>query len=123
MAARILIVEDNHANMELMGYLLQAGGYEVLGAHDGIEGIAIAERERPALVICDVNLPRLDGYDLLRYLKEHPGLHTIPCIAVTALAMVGDRERMLDAGFDGYISKPIDPETFVGSIEQFLSDR
>jgi len=123
LAARILIVEDNNASMELMGYLLQAGGYEFLSARDGMEAIAIAERERPALVLCDVDLPRLDGYDVLRYLKEHPALHAIPCIAVTALAMIGDRERMLDAGFDGYISKPIAPETFIGSIVQFLSDR
>jgi len=123
LAARILIVEDNHAHKLIAAYLLQASGYEFMGAHDGMEAIAIAERERPALVLCDVDLPRLDGYDVLRYLKEHPTLHAVPCIAVTALAMIGDRERMLDAGFDGYISKPIVPETFIGSIVQFLSDR
>lgn len=120
MAARILVVEDNPANMELMGYLLQAGGHELLFAHDGQEGIEIAERERPAAIVCDINLPRLDGYGILQRLKEHPDLKHIPCIAVTALAMAGDREKLLDAGFDGYISKPLDPETFVGSIESFL---
>ena len=122
MAARILVVEDNPANMELMGYLLQAGGHDLLCAHDGQEGIDLAEREHPEIVICDINLPRLDGYSVLHRMREHPDLKNIPCIAVTALAMVGDREKLLDAGFDGYISKPIDPETFVGCIESFLPD-
>lgn len=120
MAARILVVEDNPASMELMGYLLQAAGYELLFAHDGREAIEIAERERPAAIVCDINLPRLDGYGILHHVKEHSGLKHIPCIAVTALAMVGDREKLLNAGFDGYISKPLAPETFVGDIEGFL---
>lgn len=107
--------------MELMGYLLQAGGHHLLFAHDRLEGIDIAEREHPALVICDINLPRLDGYGVLRHLKAHPVLKDIPCIAVTALAMTGDKEKLLDAGFDGYISKPIDPETFVNSIEAYVT--
>lgn len=120
MAARILVVEDNPASMELMGYLLQAAGHELLFAHDGREAIEIAERERPAAIVCDINLPRLDGYGILHHIKEHSGLKHIPCIAVTALAMVGDREKLLDAGFDGYISKPLAPETFVSDIEGFL---
>jgi CheY-like chemotaxis protein len=121
LAARILVVEDNPANMELMGYLLQAGGHELVFAHDGEEGVKTAERECPAIILCDINLPRLDGYGVLHRLKENPALKDIPCIAVTALAMVGDREKLLEAGFDGYISKPIEPETFVGSIEAFLA--
>lgn len=121
MAARILLIEDNPANMELMGYLLQATGHDLLFAHDGQEGIDIAFREHPAAVLCDINLPRLDGYGILHHLKEHPILKDVPCIAVTALAMVGDREKLLEAGFDGYISKPIEPETFVSSIESFLA--
>ncbi|HEX7650496.1 MAG TPA: response regulator [Noviherbaspirillum sp.] len=120
MAARILVVEDNPASMELMGYLLQAAGHELLFAHDGREAIEIAERERPAAIVCDINLPRLDGYGILHHIKEHSDLKHTPCIAVTALAMVGDREKLLDAGFDGYISKPLDPETFVDNIEGFL---
>ena len=123
MAARILVVEDNPANMELMGYLLQTGGHDLLYAHDGVEGIAVAEREHPTIVICDINLPRLDGYGVLRHLKARPELKDIPCIAVTALAMTGDREKLLDAGFDGYISKPIDPEIFVDSIEAYFAAR
>jgi CheY-like chemotaxis protein len=121
LAARILVVEDNPANMELMGYLLQAGGHQLVFAHDGEEGVKTAERECPAIILCDINLPRLDGYGVLHRLKENPALKDIPCIAVTALAMVGDREKLLEAGFDGYISKPIEPETFVGSIEAFLA--
>lgn len=120
MAARILVVEDNPANMELMGYLLQAAGHELLFAHDGREGLEIAAREHPDAIICDINLPRMDGYGVLRKLKENPELKDIPCIAVTALAMVGDREKLLGAGFDGYISKPIDPENFAAGIESYV---
>jgi len=116
---RILVIEDNPANMELMTYLLRAYGYALLTAVDGESGLETAAREAPDLIICDVHLPRLDGYAVVRILKRHPVLRNIPAIAVTALAMVGDREKLLDAGFDGYISKPIDPETFIGEIAKF----
>lgn len=120
MTARILVIEDNPANMELMVYLLKAFGHKALPAHDGEEGIAVACKELPDLVICDVHLPRLDGYGVVQFLKNHPRLQSVPIIAVTALAMVGDREKLLDAGFDDYIGKPIDPETFVHLIEHSL---
>ncbi|AKU21758.1 EAL domain-containing protein [Massilia sp. MB5] len=120
MSARILIIEDNPTNMELMVYLLRAFGYTPLMAHDGEEGVAAARRERPDLIICDVHLPKLDGYGVVAELKQDPELCTIPALAVTALAMVGDRERLLAAGFDGYIGKPIEPDTFVSQIESFL---
>ncbi|NVE00526.1 EAL domain-containing protein [Massilia sp. BJB1822] len=120
MSARILIIEDNPTNMELMVYLLRAFGYTPLMAHDGEEGVAAAQRERPDLIICDVHLPKLDGYGVVAELKQDPVLCTIPALAVTALAMVGDRERLLAAGFDGYIGKPIEPDTFVSQIESFL---
>ncbi|WP_256077596.1 EAL domain-containing protein [Massilia sp. YIM B04103] len=120
MSARILIIEDNPTNMELMVYLLRAFGYTPLMAHDGEEGVAAARRERPDLIICDVHLPKLDGYGVVAELKLDPALSTIPALAVTALAMVGDRERLLAAGFDGYIGKPIEPDTFVSQIESFL---
>lgn len=122
MSARILIIEDNPANMELMVYLLKAFGHAPLFAHDGMEGIEAARRDLPDLIICDVNLPKMDGYGVVRNLKSHPALRAIPVIAVTALAMVGDREKLLDAGFDGYIGKPIEPETFVGQVEKFMRD-
>jgi diguanylate cyclase (GGDEF)-like protein/PAS domain S-box-containing protein len=119
-SARILIIEDNPTNMELMVYLLNAFGYTPLMAHDGEEGVATARRELPDLIICDVHLPKLDGYGVVAQLKQDPALRPIPALAVTALAMVGDRERLLAAGFDGYIGKPIEPDTFVTQIESFL---
>ena len=120
MPTRILVIEDNPANMELMTYLLKAYGYEVLAANDGETGLNTAITEQPDLIICDVHLPQLDGYGVVRVLKRHPVLHAIPAIAVTALAMAGDRDKLLDAGFDGYISKPIEPETFIAEIARFL---
>ena len=118
--ARILVIEDNPDNLELMVDLLEAFGYAPLTASDGEEGYDAALAQRPDLVICDVHLPKLDGYGVVRQLKDDSALRTIPVLAVTALAMVGDRDRMLAAGFDGYISKPIEPGTFVGEIETFL---
>ncbi|WUR15081.1 EAL domain-containing protein [[Empedobacter] haloabium] len=120
MSARILIIEDNPTNMELMVYLLRAFGYTPLSASDGEEGVAVARRERPDLIICDVHLPKLDGYGVVAALKADAGTRAIPALAVTALAMVGDRERLLAAGFDGYIGKPIEPDSFVTQIESFL---
>lgn len=120
MAARILVIEDNKANLDLMVYLLQAFGHTPLIAQDGEEGLAAVRWEAPDLIICDVQLPKLDGYEVARWLKSHPTLWTIPLVAVTAFAMVGDRDKMLAAGFDGYLAKPISPETFVGEVEGFL---
>lgn len=118
--ARILIIEDNPANMELMAYLLKAHGHVPLPARDGREGVARACDETPDAIICDVHLPKLDGYGVIAFLKNHPSLRIVPTVAVTALAMVGDREKLLASGFDGYISKPIDPMAFVPLIESFL---
>jgi two-component system cell cycle response regulator len=120
MVARILLIEDNPANLELMGYLLTAYGHALLVAVDGAAGLETVRREAPDLVICDVQLPTLDGCALARRVKATPTLRAIPLVAVTALAMVGDRERVMAAGFDGYIAKPIDPETFVRDVEVFL---
>jgi len=119
--ARILIIEDNAANMELMTYLLKAFGHTVLSARDGAQGIDLARQERPDLIACDIQLPKVNGYEVARQLKATPELAAIPLIAVTALAMVGDREKVLAHGFDGYLTKPIDPTTFVGLLEQHLS--
>jgi len=121
MSARILIIEDNPANLDLMTYLLNAFGYTVLTARDGEDGLEVARQEVPDLIICDVHLPTLDGYEVARWLKSHPQLHRIPLVAVTALAMVGDRSKILASGFDGYIAKPISPETFVQEVEKFFA--
>jgi two-component system cell cycle response regulator len=120
MTARILIIEDNNANLELMRYLLDAFGYEVSVAQDGVGGIARAREEAPDLVLCDVQMPGMDGYEVLRRMRGDPRLARLPVLAVTALAMVGDRDKALAAGFDGYLAKPLDPATFVRQVEAFL---
>ena len=119
--ARILIIEDNPANIELMSFLLSAYGHAPLSAADGPRGVAAARSERPDLIACDVNLPGMDGFAVLAELKGDSALAGVPILAVTALAMTGDREKVLAAGFDGYISKPIEPESFVAELEAFLT--
>jgi two-component system cell cycle response regulator len=116
----VLVVDDNPTNLDLMLYLLKAFGHAPLAAHDGQEGIDIAKRERPDLILMDIHMPGLDGYEAARMLRSDPALRDTPLVAVTALAMVGDREKILEAGFDGYIAKPIDPEAFVGLVDGFL---
>ncbi|HLY97870.1 MAG TPA: response regulator [Candidatus Angelobacter sp.] len=121
MPARILIIEDNPTNMELMLYLLNAFGYEVVTASDGREGIEAALADpSPDLIICDVEMPRLNGYQVAEQLRTTLDLKRIPLVAVTAYAMVGDREKVIAAGFSGYISKPISPDSFMQQIESFL---
>jgi two-component system cell cycle response regulator len=120
MPARILIIEANQANLDLMSYLLRAFGHTLLSAADGQAGLESARREGPDLIICDVQLPGMDGYGVARQLKSDAALRAIPLVAVTALAMVGDREKLLTAGFDGYLAKPIDPENFVQRLDSFL---
>ena len=121
MPGRVLVIEDNATNLDFIAYLLKAFGHTVLPAVDGEEGLSVARRERPDIIICDVQLPGLDGYEVARRLKGDPALRKIPLIAVTAYAMVGDRERLIAAGFNGYIAKPIEPETFVSKIETILN--
>ena len=118
--ARILVIEDNPENLELMRFLLQAFQHEALVARNGEEGLSVAERERPDLILCDIHMPTLDGYGVLARLRRDALLREIPCVAVTALAMLGDQSKILDAGFDGYISKPIDPEKFVAEVDTYL---
>jgi len=120
-ATRILIIEDNQTNMELMVYLLTAFGYEMLTAQDGSEGVERAVRDRPDLIICDLQMPGFNGFQVAQELKGRAELQGIPLIAVTAYAMVGDRDKVLKAGFDGYLAKPIYPEMFVKQIEGFLN--
>ena len=120
MAKRILIIEDNPQNLELMTYLLRAFGYVTVSAADGMAGIEMVRREKIDIIICDVHLPKMDGYQVAQMLKRDPMYRRIPLVAVTALAMVGDREKVLAAGFDGYIGKPIAPEKFVGQVESFF---
>ena len=118
--ARILIIEDNPANMQLMTYLLRAFGHDTFEARDGKAGLAIAKQELADLILCDLQMPGIDGYEVARILRLDPKLNMISLVAVTAYAMAGDREKVLAAGFNGYISKPINPELFLGQVEAFL---
>jgi len=120
MPARILVIEDNDENLELMTYLLQAFGHSTVTARDGVEGLDAARREAPDLILCDLQMPRLDGFGVARELRRDARFAQTPLVAVTAFAMRDDRERVLAAGFDGYITKPIVPEEFVGQVEAFL---
>jgi CheY-like chemotaxis protein len=121
MRYRILVIEDNPTNMELMTYLLNAFGHTTIAARDGEEGVEAALRDSPDLILCDLSLPKLDGFGVARRLRAEPSLRAVPLIAVTASAMVGDRDKVIASGFDGYISKPIAPETFVAEVESYLS--
>jgi len=118
--ARVLVIEDNPASMDLMVYLLKAFGHSPLVARDGLEGIEAA-RSEPDLILCDIQLPGADGHEVCRQLKNDPAVRHIVLLAVTAYAMVGDREKLLAEGFDGYLSKPINPQTFIDQLSPYLS--
>ena len=120
MAAHILIVEDNPQSLELMSYLLQASGYAVHAAQSGAQAMVLARTVPIDLVLLDLQLPDIDGYHVLRDLRAEHRIATTKIIAVTAVAMVGDRERTLNAGFDHYVPKPINPRTFVSEVEAWL---
>jgi signal transduction histidine kinase/CheY-like chemotaxis protein len=118
--AKILHVEDNPENRMLVRAILEAEGYVIIDAEDGLTGIEAAIREEPALILLDVNLPAVDGYEVVSIIKSFPAFATTPVIAVTAYAMEGDRQRTLVAGCDGYIQKPIDVDTFPRQVAEFL---
>ena len=118
---RILVVEDNDMNMQLVEFLLDEGGYAIIKAPSGEEAMAIARGgEQVDLILMDIHLPGIDGLSVVRELKGDPRTRAIPILALTAHAMRGDKDRFLQAGCDGYISKPIDVKTFLGSIEPFV---
>jgi CheY-like chemotaxis protein len=119
--ARVLVVEDQAENLDLMVYLLTAFGHEALVARNGAEGMSVVTRERPDLVVMDLQMPVLDGYTAASRIKRDPELSAIPLVAVTAYAMVGEQERIMAAGFDGYLTKPIDPTVFIRELERFLA--
>ncbi len=119
--ARILVVEDNPTNLKLVTYLLSAFGHQPVAAHDGQECLDLLDRDAAFdLILCDIQMPRVSGYDVARTLKAKPHWRHIPLVAVTALAMVGDRDKVMAAGFDGYITKPITAETFIALVEAHL---
>lgn len=122
MISPVLVIEDNEQNLYLTRYLLQAHGYSCLEARDGPAGIALAKSAQPKTILLDIQLPEMSGYEVAMELRKHSALRNVPIIAVTSHAMVGDRERALAAGCDGYIEKPINPETFIEEIKEFLKN-
>ncbi len=123
MKRTILLIEDNEQNLYLATFLLQQNGFTVVPARSGPEGIELAAHLRPDLIILDIQLPLMDGYAVAKALRANPDLKHVPIVAVTSYAMVGDRERVLEAGCNQYIEKPINPETFRSQIEQCLQTR
>jgi CheY-like chemotaxis protein len=120
MSRPILLIEDNEHNRYLLTFLLEKSGYEVVTAADGTTGIELAMEFNPIAVVLDIQLPIVDGYTVARRLRSTPGWDDIPIIAVTSYAMTGDQEMALAAGCNGYIEKPIVPETFIAEIVAFL---
>jgi two-component system cell cycle response regulator DivK len=120
MSKRILYIEDNPDNRLLVRRVLQAEGYTVIEANDGQSGMTVAAEAQPDLILMDINLPEIDGYEVTARLKQLPGISHVPIIAVTANVMKGDREKTLAAGCDGYIQKPIDIDLLPEQIERFL---
>ncbi|MEK6529764.1 MAG: response regulator, partial [candidate division NC10 bacterium] len=116
---KILHVEDNADNRRLVRRLLVAEGYQLLEAEDGLEGIDKAVREEPDLILLDIGLPRFDGYEAAAALRAFPSLATTLIVALTAYTNPGDRERILTAGCNGYIAKPIDVDRFTGVVAEF----
>ena len=116
----ILLIEDNEQNRYLATFLLEKSGYQVISAPDGQEGIAAAKKFLPDLILLDIQLPQMDGHAVARALRKIQSLDNTPIVAVTSYAMVGDREKCLAAGCNGYVEKPINPETFVAEIESFF---
>jgi two-component system cell cycle response regulator DivK len=117
---KVLIVEDNPANMTLATFLLQSAGHTVLGAKDAETGLALARVEQPDLILMDIQLPGMDGLEATALLKSDPSTRAIPVIALTALAMKGDEQRILAAGCDGYIAKPLAYKEFLATISAQL---
>lgn len=118
--ARILVIEDNATNVALISYLLTAAGHRAEISRDGQAGLDAVRRQAPDLVLCDIQLPKLSGFQVAQALRADPALRGLPLVAVTALAMRGDSDKILAAGFDGYIAKPIQPETLAAQVEAYL---
>ena len=120
MSASILIIEDDGPSLMLARYLFEAAGHRITTATNGADGVEKALQLAPDLILCDLQLPVLTGYEVRRRLSGSASWRPVPIIAVTASSMMGDREQVLAAGFAGYISKPIEPTTFVAEVEAFL---
>ena len=121
MSARILVIEDQEQNLYLVTYILERRGHRVIAARDGRTGVSIARSAVPDLILLDIQLPTMTGYEVAEALRSESALSHVPIIAVTSYAMPGDREQAMAAGCAGYIEKPIDPDTFAGEVEAYLT--
>ena len=122
MTKRILVVEDTDDNRKIIRDLLSSVGYELIEAVDGAEGVALAQSERPDLILMDIQLPVLDGYEATRRIRAIPELAAVPIIAVTSYALSGDEAKTRAAGCDGYVAKPFSPRQLLAKIREFLPD-
>jgi CheY-like chemotaxis protein len=120
---RVLIAEDNAVNRELLRELLEARGYAVLEACDGQEALHMIEQTQPDILLLDIGMPVLDGFGVIRKIRENPCLAALPVLAVTAYAMQGDREKIMKSGFNGYLSKPVNARSLAEELERLLSQR
>ncbi|OIO71229.1 MAG: response regulator [Zetaproteobacteria bacterium CG12_big_fil_rev_8_21_14_0_65_55_1124] len=118
-----LIIEDNDDNMALISFILQKGGYDLIEARTGEEGVDLALQHKPDLIILDIQLPGIDGFEVLRRIRTSESNGSIPIIAMTSYAMTGDRERLLAAGCNGYIEKPIDPAKVMDQIRAVIGKK
>jgi two-component system cell cycle response regulator DivK len=122
MSNRILVIEDNEDNRRIIRDLLTSLGYQLIEAADGMEGVAMAQSHRPDLILMDIQLPEMDGYEATRQIRAVPELKTVPIIAVTSYALSGDEAKARDAGCDGYVAKPFSPRELLARIHEFLPD-
>ena len=120
MAKTVLIVEDSDLNMRLFNDLLEAFGYRTVKTKDGRQAVPLAREHKPDLIVMDIQLPEISGLDITERLKKDPDLRSIPVVAVTAFAMRGDEQKILAAGCDAYLSKPISVTTFLETIRKFI---
>ncbi len=120
MKRNILIIEDNEQNLYLLRFILEKKGFQVFATKEGKMGVELAASLKPDLILLDIQLPVMDGYTVARLLRGTAELEEVPIIAVTSYAMAGDREKALEAGCTGYIEKPINPDTFVQQVEQYM---
>ena len=117
---KILVVEDDEQNMYMVCFLLKKHGHEVIEAETGEQGVALAIKERPDLIIMDIGLPGIDGLEATKRIRESEEAGDVPVVALTSYAMIGDRERAMNAGCSDYIEKPIKPATIMAKIEKYL---
>jgi two-component system, cell cycle response regulator DivK len=122
MVKKVLIVEDNELNMKLFNDLLEAHGYQTLQTRNGVEAVSIARAHHPNLILMDIQLPEVSGLQVTQWLKDDPTLADIPVVAITAFAMKGDEEKILQGGCEAYLSKPISVVKFLETVRKFIGD-